>query len=51
MQILLVTFTGSAFGLYSNFGLNPKQWLLSIFIGSMAIPVNLLLKYVKIKDG
>ena len=31
MQIILITFTGFAFGVYSYFGLQPVQWLLCVF--------------------
>ena len=30
LQILLVTFAGKAFGVYSNFGLTIQQWLISV---------------------
>lgn len=30
LQIILVTFTGKAFGVYANFGLTVQQWLLSV---------------------
>ena len=30
LQIILVTFTGYAFGVYSYFGLHPVQWLMSV---------------------
>jgi hypothetical protein len=30
LQIILVTFTGIAFGVYSHYGLTVKQWLISV---------------------
>jgi Ca2+ transporting ATPase len=30
LQILLVTFAGNAFGVYSNYGLTIQQWLISV---------------------
>ena len=30
LQILLVTFAGNAFGVYSNYGLTVQQWLISV---------------------
>ena len=30
LQIILVTFAGSAFGVYSYFGLHPIQWCISV---------------------
>jgi hypothetical protein len=32
MQVLLITFGGYAFGVYSNFGLNFEQWVISVQI-------------------
>lgn len=51
LQILLVTFTGIAFGVYPNFGLTIHQWLLSILIGSFSLLVNLLLKLLPITNN
>lgn len=31
LQILLVTFAGNAFGVYSNYGLTIQQWLISVW--------------------
>ena len=50
LQTLLVTFTGSAFHVYSNYGLTLKQWGICIAIGSLAIPLNLILKFIEIKE-
>lgn len=44
LQIILVTFTSSAFQVYSNFGLTVEQWGICIGIGFLSMPVNLLLK-------
>lgn len=30
LQILLLTFAGSAFGVYKYYGLHPLQWLISV---------------------
>ncbi len=30
LQIIIVTFTGSAFGVYSNYGLTIQQWLITV---------------------
>jgi len=30
LQIILITFTGIAFHVYTNFGLHPIQWLISV---------------------
>lgn len=48
LQIILVTFTGMAFGVYANFGLTIQQWGISILIGSFALVVNFLLKLLPI---
>ncbi len=45
-----MTFTGSAFRIYSNYGLTPQQWMISMAIGSSAIPVNFFLKLIRIKE-
>lgn len=50
LQILLITFTGSAFHVYSNYGLVPKQWIMSILIGSMSMPWNFVLKFINIEE-
>ena len=43
LQILLVTFTSSAFHVYQK-GLTIQQWAICIAIGFISMPVNLLLK-------
>lgn len=48
LQLLLVTFAGFAFGVYSNFGLTPQQWGISILIGSFSLVVNFILKLLPI---
>jgi len=48
LQILLVTFGGTAFGVYNNFGLRVQHWLISIGIGSISIVVNFILKLLPI---
>lgn len=32
LQIILVTFSGLAFGVYSNYGLTVKQWFISVLL-------------------
>ena len=44
MQIILVTFTGVAFGVYENYGLTVQQWALCILIGFFSLVVNIILK-------
>jgi P-type Ca2+ transporter type 2B len=48
LQILLVTFTGSAFGVYDNYGLTVEQWLITVGLGSLSLIVNFLLKLLPI---
>jgi Ca2+ transporting ATPase len=48
LQIILVTFTGVAFGVYSNFGLTIGQWGISILIGSFGLIVSFILKLLPI---
>ena len=48
LQILLVTFSGLAFGVYSNFGLTVPQWGISILIGSFSLIVSVILKLIPI---
>jgi Ni/Fe-hydrogenase subunit HybB-like protein len=48
LQILLVTFGGTAFGVYNNYGLTIQHWMMSIGIGSISILVNLILKLLPI---
>lgn len=50
LQALLVTFTGSAFHVYSNYGLTIKQWMICVLIGAISIPINLLLKAKYLED-
>ena len=48
LQVLLITFTGVAFGVYANNGLSAQQWGISILIGSFALIVNFILKLLPI---
>ncbi len=48
LQILLITFTGKAFGVYANYGLTIQQWGICILIGSFSLIVNLVLKLLPI---
>ena len=50
LQILLITFTGIAFNVYSNFGLHPLQWLMTIAIGSVGLLISVILKFIPIKN-
>lgn len=50
LQIVLVTFAGSAFHAYQNYGLTPIQWLLSISFGSLSMPINFILKFKTLKE-
>jgi hypothetical protein len=36
---------------YSNFGLAPQQWMICIGVGSLAIPINFLLKKAPISSN
>lgn len=46
--MILVTFTGMAFGVYANFGLTIQQWGICILIGSFSLVVNVVLKLLPI---
>ncbi len=46
LQIILVTFTGAAFGVYSNYGLTIQQWLISVGIGSISLIISFVLKLI-----
>jgi Ca2+ transporting ATPase len=46
-QIIIVTFGSLAFGLYSNFGLMVKQWLITIGFGSLSLPMSVVIKFIK----
>lgn len=48
LQVVIVTFTGSAFGVYSNYGLTVEQWGIAIAIGSVSLFVSMLLKICKV---
>ena len=48
LQIVLVTFGGSAFHVYSNYGLTYQHWIACILIGALSLPINLLLKVKKL---
>jgi hypothetical protein len=50
LQALLVTLTGTAFHVYSNYGLTVQQWAICIGFGSISLPVNFLLKFIKLRD-
>ena len=51
LQIILITFAGVAFGVYSDFGLTIQQWLISIGFGSISLLINLLLKLIPIANS
>ena len=44
LQLILVTFSGKAFQVYENYGLTYQQWLISVGIGSISLPVSFFLK-------
>ena len=51
LQILLITFCGRPFGVYSHFGLHPIHWLMSVLnflfqiaIGAISLITSFLLK-------
>jgi len=48
LQILLITFAGTAFGVYDNYGLTVQQWLITIAIGSISWIINFILKLLPI---
>ena len=48
LQILIVTFGGRFFQLYSYGGLNITQWLISVGIGAITVPVSLILRLLPI---
>ena len=45
LQILLISFTSTAFHVYKN-GLSVEQWGMSFALGLLSIPVNFGLKFV-----
>ncbi len=48
LQILVITFGGRFFQVYHFHGLSILQWLLSVGIGAMTMPVSLLLRLLPI---
>jgi hypothetical protein len=44
LQILIITFGGRFFQLYRYEGLNIIQWVISVGIALLAIPVSLILR-------
>jgi len=44
LQILVITFGGRFFQVYKYHGLTIVQWLLSVGIGALTMPVSLLLR-------
>lgn len=44
LEILIITFGGRFFQVYRYNGLNAIQWVLSVGIGALAIPVSLLIR-------
>jgi hypothetical protein len=49
LQVLIVTFGGVAFGLYSYYGLTIEQWGISIGISSISLLVSAFLKCLNFK--
>lgn len=50
LQVLLVSFTSTAFHVYKN-GLSIEQWGISMAFGFLSIPVNFLLKFVRCQEN
>ena len=48
LQIIVITFCGKFFQLYQYNGLNILQWLISVGIGALTIPVSLFLRLLPI---
>jgi magnesium-transporting ATPase (P-type) len=44
LEILIITFGGRFFQVYQYYGLNPIQWVISVGIGALAIPVSILIR-------
>lgn len=44
LQILVITFMGRFFQLYQYWGLNPIQWLISVGLGALTVPVSIFLR-------
>lgn len=46
LQALLISFAGTAFGVYSHYGLTIQHWLMTIGIGSISLVVSFVLKFI-----
>jgi hypothetical protein len=46
----LISFAGKAFQVYGNYGLTYQQWLISIGIGAISLPISFILKLIKLSD-
>lgn len=44
LQALVITFGGRFFQVYKYYGLTPLQWVISVGIGAMTMPVSLFLR-------
>lgn len=50
LQGVLVTFGGEGLHVYKNYGLTIKQWLISLAIGFIALPINFILKQFPVRE-
>ena len=50
LQVLLVSFTSTAFHVYTN-GLSTEQWGISMAFGFISIPVNFVLKFIHCQES
>ncbi len=46
LQFLIITFMGRFFQLYGYGGLTLIQWVISVGIGALTLPVSLLLRLI-----
>jgi hypothetical protein len=44
IQVLVISFGGRFFQVYSFYGLMPIQWFISVGIGALTIPVSFVLR-------
>jgi P-type Ca2+ transporter type 2B len=50
LQGILITFGGEGLHVYNNYGLTIEQWLISLGIGSIALPINFILKQFPVSE-
>lgn len=51
LQCVLVTFGGEGLQVYNNYGLTVKQWLISMAIGWLTLPINFILKQLPVTEN